>query len=337
MIQVKNISVLTLLFTLLFTSCNTPDSGVYMRVQGFTQGTTYMITYQTPDSTNINPVIDSLLHDFDLSLSTYIPNSIISRINNNDPLALADDKIMAVWDEAYRIWELTDGAFDITVGPLINAWGFGPGMKMEMDSGRIDSLMQYVGMEKISMKDGQVIKERPGIQLDVNAIAQGYAVDVLTEYLLAEGYKNFLINVGGEIRCIGVNPAGKEWRIGVDKPIFENLPSGQELQAVLKLKDISLASSGNYRKFYEVDGKKIVHTLDPRTGYTRMSQLLSATILCESCMTADALATSCMVMGPEKAKEFISGIEGVEAYFITSDEDGLYFEWFTPGIEELLD
>lgn len=333
----KKPSVLILFFALLLASCSTPDEGVYMRVQGFTQGTTYLITYESPDSTNINPVIDSLLRNFDLSLSTYIPNSIISRINDNDPNALADDKIKAVWDESFRIWELTDGAFDITVGPLINAWGFGPGMKMEMDSMRIDSLKQYVGMEKLSMEDRQIIKESPGIRIDVNAIAQGYSVDVLADYLLAEGYKNFLINVGGEIRCEGVNPAGKEWRIGVDKPFFGNAISGQELQAVLKLQDISLASSGNYRKFYEVDGKKIVHTLDPKTGYTRMSQLLSATILCKSCMTADALATACMVMGPEKAKDFISGMDGVEAYFITTDEDGLYLEWYTPGIEELLD
>ena len=335
--QMKKLSTITLFLVLFLASCSTPNEGVYMKVQGFTQGTTYVITYQTPDSTNINPLIDSLLHDFDLSLSTYIPNSIISRINDNDPYALADDKIKAVWDEAFRIWEISDGAFDITVGPLINAWGFGPGMKMEMDSGRIDSLMQYVGMNKISMEDRLVIKESPGIRLDVNAIAQGYAVDVLTDYLKAEEYKNFLINVGGEIRCEGVNPAGKEWKIGVDKPIFGNAIPGQELQAVLKLQDISLASSGNYRKFYEVDGKKIVHTLDPKTGYTRMSQLLGATILCENCMTADALATACMVMGPEKAKEFISGLKGVEAYFITTDEDGLYLEWYTPGIEELLD
>ncbi len=333
--QLKKLSALTLLIALLFSSCS-PDEGIYWKVQGFTQGTTYMITYKTSDSTNINPVIDSLLHDFDLSLSTYIPNSIITRINDNDSTAHVDDKIKAVWDEAFRIWEISDGDFDITVGPLINAWGFGPGMKLKMDSARIDSLMQYVGMEKLSMNDRQIIKESPGIRMDVNAIAQGYVVDVLTEYLVEEGYKDFLINVGGEIRCKGVNPAGKEWRIGVDKPVFGNAIPGQELQAVLKLKDISLASSGNYRKFYEVDGKKIVHTLDPKTGYTRMSQLLGATILCENCMTADALATACMVMGPEKAKAFISGQEGVEAYFIITDEDGLYMEWYTPGIEELL-
>ena len=174
----KNLRSVALLFAILLVSCSNPDKGVYLKIQGFTQGTTYVITYQTSDSMNINPVIDSLLHDFDLSLSTYIPNSIISGINNNDANALADDKFKAVLDESFRINELSEGAFDIPVGPLINAWGFGPGMKLEMDSMVIDSLMQYVGMEKLSMNDRQVIKENPEIRLDVNAIAISVAPSV---------------------------------------------------------------------------------------------------------------------------------------------------------------
>ncbi len=333
----KKLMVLSVFLSLLLFSC-TPkqDEGDYLKIQGFTQGTTYIITYQTPDSLDLRSTVDSLLHDFDLSLSTYIPNSIISRINNNEENVVVDELFQAVWDESLRIFKLSDGKFDITVAPLINAWGFGPGMKMEMDSIIIDSLMQFVGMEKLSMRDGIVIKEKPGIRMDVNAIAQGYSVDVLAEYFKEIGINNFLINVGGEITCSGVNPGGNEWRVGVDKPVFGNSLPGQELQAVLLLDNISLASSGNYRKFYEIDGKKIVHTLDPATGYTRMSQLLSATILAESCVTADALATTCMVMGPEKAKEFISGLKGVDAYFITTDDDGLYYEWYTPGIEAIL-
>jgi FAD:protein FMN transferase len=335
--NMKNIQLFVILIALLLSSCAPKqDKGVYLKIQGFTQGTTYVITYQTPDSANLHTVVDSILHEFDLSLSTYIPNSIISKINNNDSLVIPDEKFIAVWEESVRINELSGGAFDITVGPLINAWGFGPGMQLEMDSMVIDSLMNYVGMEKLSIEDGRIVKKYPEIRMDVDAIAQGYSVDVLTDYMKEIGLKNFLINVGGEIRCAGVNPAGTDWKVGVDKPIFGSALPGQELQAVLKLKDISLASSGNYRKFYEVDGKKIVHTLDPATGYTKMSQLLGATIISESCMTADALATACMVMGPEKAKEFISGLEDVEAYFITTDEDGLYMEWYTPGMEDLI-
>lgn len=333
----KNVQLLVILTALFLSACAPKqDEGVYLKIQGFTQGTTYVITYQTPDSVNLHTVVDSILHDFDLSLSNYIPNSIISKINNNDSLVMPDDKFMAVWEEAERINKLSEGAFDITVGPLINAWGFGPGIKLAMDSTVIDSLMDFVGMEKVSIQNGRVVKEHPEIRIDVNAIAQGYSVDVLYDYLKEIGIKNFLINVGGEIRCYGVNPAGSDWKIGVDKPVFGNLLAGQEIEAVLKLKDISLASSGNYRKFYEVDGRKIVHTLDPKTGYTKMSQLLGATILTENCMTADALATTCMVMGPEKAKEFISGLDGVEAFFVISDDEGNYTEWYTPGLERMI-
>lgn len=333
----KKIQLLSILLALFLSSCAPKqDEGPYLKIQGFTQGTTYVITYQSADSVNLNTVVDSLLHDFDLSLSTYIPNSIISKINDNDSLVIPDEKLLAVWEEALRINELSEGAFDITVGPLIDAWGFGPGMKLDLDSIVIDSLMKYVGMDKLSVKDERFVKTHPEIRLDVNAIAQGYSVDLLSDYFKEIGLKNFLINVGGEIRVSGVNPAGSEWKVGVDKPIFGNALPGQELQAVLKLKDISLASSGNYRKFYEVDGKKIVHTLDPATGYTKMSQLLGATIITESCMTADALATACMVMGPEKAKEFISGLKDVEAYFITTDQEGNYMAWYTPGLEAMI-
>ncbi len=333
----KNKSFFFLLSFLFLLSCqNKSDEGIYLKVQGFTQGTYYVITYQSGDSININLMIDSLLHEFDMSLSTYIPNSIISRMNSNDTNVVADLLFTEVWNEAYRIYEITDGLFDITVGPLINAWGFGPGMKLEMDSMIIDSLMQYVGMDKISLSDGRVIKDYPEIKMDVNAIAQGYSVDIVADFLKDMEISNFLINIGGEIRCEGKNPGGKHWKIGVDKPIFGNLISTQDYQVILELADLSVASSGNYRKYYEVDGKKIVHTLDPKTGYTKMNQLLGATILAEECMTADALATACMVMGPEKAKEFISELEGVEAYFVLSDDDGLYQEWYTPGLAKFI-
>ncbi len=333
--KIKIFIVLLSFLTLL--SCkDKSDEGIYLKIQGFTQGTTYVITYQSEDSININPMIDSLLHDFDMSLSTYIPNSIISLMNSNDSFVVADQLFTEVWNESFRVYEITDGLFDITVGPLINAWGFGPGMKLEMDSMVIDSLMQYVGMNKISLVGGRVIKEYPEIQMDVNAIAQGYSVDIVAKFLKGMDINNFLINIGGEIRCAGKNPGGNQWKIGVDKPIFGNLISTQDYQVILELNDLSMASSGNYRKYYEVDGKKIVHTLDPKTGYTKMNQLLGATILTADCMTADALATACMVMGPGKAKEFISGLKGVEAYFVLSDDDGIYQEWYTPGLARMI-
>lgn len=312
-------------------------SGPYISIAGFTQGTTYHMTYQSPDidSVDFQEEIDSLLAKFDQSLSTYIDTSRITRINRNQT-DRTDPYFETVFREAKRVYELTDGAFDITVGPLIDAWGFGPGMKMEMSDEVIDSLMQYVGMPKVRIEEGRVIKILPNIRLDVNAIAQGYAVDVVAAFLDELKVKNYMVEIGGELTTKGLSPRGDHWKVGIDKPEFGNLVPGQELQKVVALSGQSLASSGNYRKFYEVDGQKIVHTVDPTTGYTKMSNLLSVTIVTEECITADALATSCMVLGLEEAKKLIQSLKGVEALFIFTDEDGLYMEWTTDGMEELL-
>lgn len=318
-------------------ACNAPEApGKYYRIHGLTQGTDYLITYRSKDSASIQPEVNSLLHRFDLSLSTYIPNSVISRINNNEEGVEPDAYFMKVWDEAFRINALTDGAFDITVWPLVNAWGFGPGRKLEMDQEVIDSLMQFIGMDRIRLENGLVVKDDPRVQLDVNAIAQGFAVEVVSDLLEEKGITNYMINIGGEIKCRGVNPDGKIWRIGVDKPVYGNLVPGQELEAIILLENTSLASSGNYRKYYEVEGKKIVHTIDPETGYTRPSNLLSTTIITKDCMTADALATACMVKGLEGAKDLLNSLDDVDGLLIYTDEDGLFLEWSTPGIENMI-
>jgi thiamine biosynthesis lipoprotein len=333
----KNTIIISLVLLLGLAACNAPQSpGRYYKIHGLTQGTEYLITYQHRDSVSIQPEVDALLQRFDMSLSTYIPNSLISRINNNEEGVVVDELFKKVWDEAYRINALTDGAFDITVWPLVNAWGFGPGRKLEMDQHVIDSLMQFIGMDRIRLENDMVVKDDPRIQLDVNAIAQGFAVEVVSGLLEEKGITNYMINIGGEIKCRGVNPDGRVWRIGVDKPVYGNLVPGQELEVVLQLDNLSLASSGNYRKYYEVDGKKIVHTIDPKTGYTRPSTLLSATIITQDCMTADALATACMVKGFEGAKELINSLDGVEAFLIYTDEDGLFLDWSTPGMEEMI-
>jgi len=332
------LNILMLMMATLVFSCNSQEkAGTYYKLHGLTQGTDYAVTFKHSDSAGIQQEIDELLHQFDLSLSTYIPNSIISRINDNDDSVQPDQLFLEVWEEAFRINELTDGAFDLTVGPLVDAWGFGPGRKLEMESEVIDSLMNLVGMDKISLVNGKVFKQHPGIRLDVNAIAQGYAVEVVADFLEEKGVENYMINIGGEIKCKGINPKGVTWRIGVDKPVYGNLVPGQQLQAVVNLENRALASSGNYRKYYEVDGKKIVHTVDPKTGYTRPSNLLSATIVTYDCMTADALATACMVKGLEGAKKLVASLDDVEAYFIFTDDEGLYYEWFTPGMEGILE
>jgi len=320
------------------TGCNTGErGGPYVSLQGFTQGTTYSLTYQHPTLHDLQGQIDSLLKVFDRSLSTYDSTSIITAVNRNLPEVRTDSMFRRVFRESARVYQLTGGAFDITLGQVINAWGFGAGEKLEVDSALVDSLLQYVGMEKVFLQGDQVIKSDPRVRLNVNAIAQGYAVDVVSAYLEKLGCRNYMVEIGGEIRTRGLNPKGNFWRIGVDRPEFGNMVPGKQLQVIISMHNRSLATSGNYRKFYEKDGVRITHTLDPATGYPKESQLLSVTILCDECITADAYATSCMAMGLEKAREFVEGQKGVDAYFIYGDELGAYQVWYSEGLKKYIE
>jgi thiamine biosynthesis lipoprotein len=327
-----------LLLTVWITGCNSESGGgEYHYLQGFTQGTTYNITYQHPAEDELQGQIDSLLRLFDSSLSTYDSNSIISAINRNLPEVLTDSMFRTVFRESARVYQLTGGAFDITLGQVINAWGFGPGEKLEVDSAMVDSLLQYVGMEKVFLEGNRVLKSDPHVQLNVNAIAQGYAVDVVSFYLEKLGCRNYMVEIGGEIRTRGVNSKGNFWRIGVDRPEFGSMIPGEQLQVIINMRNRSLATSGNYRKYYEKDGVRITHTIDPATGYPKESKLLSVTILCDECMTADAYATACMAMGLERAQEFVGAQKGVDAYFIYGDELGAYKVWYSEGLKKYID
>jgi thiamine biosynthesis lipoprotein len=312
-------------------------SGEYYSIQGFTQGTTYHITYQYPSERDLKEQIDSLLKRFDASLSTYDSTSIISLINSNVPGVRSDSMFRTVFRESARVYQLSGGAFDITLGPVINAWGFGSGQQVEVDSALVDSLLQYVGMDKVYLKGDQVVKTDPAIILNVNAIAQGYSVDVVAVYLESLGCKNYMVEIGGEIRTRGVNGKGNFWRIGVDRPEFGNMIPGQQLQVIISMHNRSLATSGNYRKFYEKDGVMITHSIDPATGFPKESKLLSATVLTEQCITADAYATSCMVLGLEKAKAFIENLKNVDAYLIYGDEAGAYQVWYSEGLKKYIE
>jgi thiamine biosynthesis lipoprotein len=338
--MVKNICrswIFVTLMPLLLAACMGPGRGEYKSIQGFTQGTTYHITYQLSSGQDLGVQVDSLLKVFDSSLSTYDSTSIISAINNNIPGVLSDSLFRTVFRESARVYQQTGGAFDITLGPVINAWGFGPGDQLEVDSTMVDSLLQYVGMDKVFLQGERVIKSDPMVRLNVNAIAQGYAVDVVSFYLDDLGCRNYMVEIGGEIRTRGVNSKGNFWRIGVDRPEFGNMIPGQQLQVIISMHNRSLATSGNYRKFYEKDGVRITHTIDPATGYPKESELLSVTILCDECMTADAYATACMAMGLEKAREFVEGKKGVDAYFIYGDEFGSYEVWSSEGLRKYMD
>ncbi len=333
----KNLLIIilaTVFITLIIVLSKNWHTENYYRISGTTQGTTYHITYASKSGKDIQPEIDSLLADFDHSLSTYLPGSIISRINQNDTSVLPDKHFLAVFKKSREVYEKTDGAFDITVAPIVNAWGFGFTERSNVDSAMIDSLLQYVGMDKVRLVHGRIVKQFPQSMLDVNAIAQGYSVDVVSEYLQKQGIKNYLVEIGGELRARGRNASHNIWTIGIDKPIDNNFDPGKILQTKLRLKNSALATSGNYRSFFEKDGIKYVHTINPKSGYPVLSNLLSATVKSDDCITADAYATAFMVMGLEKSIHFLSAHKELQAYLVYSDKNGNFQSYVTKNLKK---
>jgi len=328
--------ILTAILLLVFLISHSHKKGEYIRIAGFTQGTTYHITYESKRGEDLKASIDSLLADFDRSLSTYLPTSLITRFNNNEPGLHADKKFRDVFIKSYEVFKKTDGAFDITVAPIVNALGFGTTDTLNVDSTMIDSLLQYVGMEKVKLQGDTLVKTDPHVTLDVNALAQGYSVDVAVDYLENRKIRNYMVEIGGEIRARGKNEQGDYWRIGIDKPVDSNFIPGTELQSIVKLNDRSLATSGNYRKFYEKNGIKYVHTINPKTGYPVISNLLSATVVAKDCITADAYATAFMVMGTDRSIRFLNENKFLDAYLIYSDEKGNFNVYYTKGLKKYI-
>jgi len=323
----------------LLTACtNLPGNGdkTYMSIRGLTQGTTYMVKYSSADSTNYRPYIKNILEEIDSSMSTYRDNSIISNINQNDPSALVDEHFTAVYQAAKKVSRMTDGAFDITVAPMVNAWGFGFTEKKELDSTKIDSILEFVGYETIRLEDGKIYKNDKRTMIDMSAIAQGYAVDVIGEFLNRRGVGDYLVEIGGEVVTKGKNPDGDAWRIGIDKPVDSSSMEERQLQAVVSLKNQAIATSGNYRQFYVEDGVKYSHTINPKTGYPVKHNLLSVSVFAERCVFADALATAFMVMGREKSKALLEKHGSLGAYFIYSDDQGNYQVECTENIKDLI-
>jgi len=326
---------LALVAVLFLNACQTKKSE-YTKISGFAQGTTYNITYENSTNQDYSEAIDSLLKAFDKSCSMYDSTSIISRINNNDPTVEADDWFIDVFNKSAEVSAISGGAFDITVGPVVKAWGFGTAPVAKHDTAYIDSLLQYVGMDKVKLENRKVIKKYPGVKLDVNALAQGYSVDVVCDFFKSKGIKNYLVEIGGEVRGKGTNAKDNFWHIGIDKPSDGNMTPGNELQAIIELKNKSLATSGNYRKFFVEDGVKYGHTINPKTGVPARNTLLSATVVCDDCMTADAYATSFMVLGLEKSKELLKTLPGIDVYFIYSNEQGEYEVYFSEEMKKLI-
>jgi thiamine biosynthesis lipoprotein len=329
------ISLILFGLVILMAGCQTKKSE-YFKIAGFAQGTTYHITYENSTGKDYSTAIESILKDFDESLSIYDSTSIISKINSNDPSAEADDWFVTVFNKSAEVNQISEGAFDITVGPVVRAWGFGTAPFVKHDTAYIDSLLQYVGMEKVRLENRKVVKSSPGVQLDVNALAQGYSVDVVCDFLASQGIKNYLVEIGGEVRGKGTNASDNLWSIGIDKPKDGNIMPGDDLQAIIRIDNKALATSGNYRKFYVEDGVKYSHTIDPKTGFPARNTLLSTTVIASDCITADALATTFMVLGLEKSKQLLEKLPDIEVYFIYSNQNGDYEVFSTKGIERMI-
>lgn len=308
---------------------NTP----YQSINGLVFGTVYNITYQYDG--DLKNEIEAELKRFDNSLSPFNDSSVISQVNRNEEI-VTDSFFQTCFNRSIEISKETKGTFDITVAPLANAWGFGFKQGAFPDSLMIDSLLQITGYDKVKLIDGKVVKTDPRIMLSCSAVAKGYSVDVVARLLDSKGIKNYMIDIGGEIVARGKNLRGGLWRIGINKPIDDSLSVNQEIQTILELTDVGLATSGNYRNYYYKDGKKYAHTIDPRTGYPVQHNILSSTVIAEDCMTADALATAFMVMGLEDAEAYANAHPSIDACFIYSDENGDFKMFFTEGMKKYM-
>lgn len=308
------------------------DTGVFQYDSDFVFGTMYNITYES--DANLKRGIDSVLQVVDGSLSPFNEKSVITKVNNNEDAEL-DDDFLSVVTLAGKIFEETDGAFDITVAPLVNAWGFGFKNNTKPTKAAIDSLKEIVGFNKIHLtKENKIEKADEKMMLDCSAIAKGYGVDKVAQYLESKGVKNYMVEIGGEIVVKGTNKDKGKWRIGVTKPSDDSLSVDKELQAVLTISDIAMATSGNYRNFYYKDGKKYAHTIDPLTGYPVQHNILSATVLAPTCAEADAYATSFMVMGLERAQKLLERHTELQAYLIYTDKNDNYKVWYSPKLKD---
>ena len=292
----------------------------YFHNQGKIFGTYYNIRYEA--TSDLHEQIKQRLQEFDNSLSMFNTHSVISKINRNE-IVETDSLFEKMYAQPYLISELSSGAFDITVRPMVNAWGFGNNGQHTL-SPNIDSIQAFVGYRKIHLKDHCLQKDDARITLDASAIAKGYACDVVAELLRKNGCKNLLVDIGGEVVLQGVNQQGTPWRVGITRPTVDATGAEKELQEVIESSNLCMATSGNYLQYYFVNGQRRSHTIDPRSGYPVEHSLLSATVTASSCMRADALATACMVLGKTEALKMIECSEDAACYLIVAQADSLH-------------
>lgn len=318
----------------------------HVEIYGETQGTTYSIILAEKGVPITKKQIDSIFTAFDLSLSTYVEGSVISQINRSESNFNILDK-NHFYRECYQlsqdIYSKTDGFFDPSVFPLVKGWGFMNHMDSPLSKNEVDSILTFVSFEKerfhqVEFKDDSIFfeKSNPNFKIDFNAIAQGQSVDVVADYLKSKGYSNFYVEVGGELKVSGFNREGVKWKIGIDSP-KENLEH-RELENILHLTNASIATSGNYRKFYVKDGVKYTHSLNPKTGFPVHHSLLSVTVIAEDCATADGYATSFMVMGKEATLSFVENHpeEKLEVYLLSAAENDSIDREMSVGFSQYL-
>ena len=307
------------------------QSTPYQHDRGMVFGTVYHITYQS--SKSLQKDIEAELAKVDASLSPFNERSIITAINENRD-TVVNKMFSDVFALAMKISDSTNGAFDITVAPLVNAWGFGFKGGAMPTRHQVDSLKALVGYHKVSLTNGRVSKTDPRIMLDCSSIAKGYGCDVVAKFLSAKGIDNYMVEIGGEIVTRGISEKRLPWKIGVTKPTDDSLNVNQEIQTIINVTDKAMATSGNYRNFYYKNGRKYAHTIDPSTGYPVQHNILSSTVIADDCATADAYATAFMVMGLDKAKTIISRHPELMAYFILASDDGTNKVWFSPSMKD---
>ena len=301
--------------------------------QGAAQGTYYMVKYYDVEARDLQSEVDSILKAFDQSLSLWVPNSVISKVNRKEEVIL-DEHFVRNLEISNEIAQKTNGAFDYTLGPLIEAWGFGFKEKIPLTQDKVDSMKAFVGYSKVDIVQNKIQFDDPRMEVNFNAVAQGYSVDLIGAYLSSKGIDSYLVDIGGEILTSGYKPGGVEWVVGIQKPT-DDAEGAIEAQVRVNLTNKAFVTSGSYRKYYEVDGKRYSHIIDAQTGYPVTHQLLSVTVLAKSCAEADAYATAFMVMGMEKAKKMLKDRQDLEAFFIY-DENGEFKYEYTEGLGSLI-
>ncbi len=329
----KTLKYLFFVIILVFSNnaCNQTETA-YKNVifKGNVFGTYYSVSYFSEDGTNYKEEIDSVFKEFNSSVSYYDKESLISKINRNETNK-ADKYFETVFRKAYEISEKTDGYFDVTVTALVNLWGFGFENQGEVTKRKIDSILDFVGYKNAHLESGVVIKDDDRISFDFNAIAKGYAADVIGAFLEDKNVNIYMIEIGGDLITKGVKPDGSKWKIGIERPV-ENYDDPQDWQYIVELEDQAIATSGNYRRYYEKDGLKYSHTINPKTGYPVNHNLLSVSVIADDAITADAYATAFMTMGLEKSIEFVENREDIEAFFIYSLEHNSFETYASKGL-----